>query len=59
MVAQHVNAITHYRDTGDASRLAGFRGTVVGGVELETDPREVQRLSGQGQLDFEEFYEQP
>src|SRR4051794_32267739 len=39
VAASHVNAATHYRDTGETDRLASFRELVVGGVELETDPR--------------------
>ena len=68
--AQHINAITHYRDTGDPERLAGFSGVVIGaqpsksdpevlmgGHELEADPERVEALVSQHQLDFEDFYE--
>lgn len=68
--AQHINAITFYRDTGNSERLAGFSGLVVGaqpsksdpdvlvgGHELEADPKRVEALVSQHQLDFEDFYE--
>jgi hypothetical protein len=55
--AQHVNAATAYRDTGDDSGLGAFRGITVGGHELETDPDQIEFLAAQGQLDFEDFYE--
>jgi hypothetical protein len=58
LAAQHVNAITYYRDTGDASRLAGFAGLQLGGYELETNPERIQALVIGQQLDFEDFYEQ-
>ena len=55
--AAHRQAALHYRDTGDYSRLARFGGVRLGGYELETDPREIERLARQHQLDFEDFYE--
>lgn len=57
LAAQHVNAATHFRDTGDESRLAAFQGVTVGEHELETDPDQIEFLATQGQLDFEDFYE--
>ncbi len=57
LAGSHVNAATHYRDTGDDSRLSDFRGVAVGGHELETDPEMIEYLAAQGQLDFEDFYE--
>jgi hypothetical protein len=57
LAAQHVNAVTHYRDTGQTEQLEAFRGKQIGGVQLETDPRELQRLARLGRLDFQEFYE--
>jgi hypothetical protein len=57
VAASHRQAALLYRDSGDADRLGSFSGVTVGGMELETDPREVERLANQGQLDFEDFYE--
>lgn len=57
LAASHVNAATHYRDTGESDRLDAFRGVRVGGYKLETDPGELEHLANRQQLDFEEFYE--
>lgn len=57
LAASHVNAATHYRDTGDERRLVDFQGVAVGGHELETDPEMIEYLAAQGQLDFDDFYE--
>lgn len=57
IAASHVNAATHYRDSGELDRLEPFRGVRVGDFELETDPQELEYLAGRQQLDFEDFYE--
>lgn len=57
LAASHVNAATHYRDTGDERRLTDFQGVAVGGHKLEADPEMIEYLAAQGQLDFEDFYE--
>jgi hypothetical protein len=58
LAAQHRQATLRYRNTGDDSRLAAFRGVTVGGFELETDPEGIEHLAARGTLDFEDFYEQ-
>ena len=57
VAASHLNAATHYRDTGDDKRLAAFQGIALGDHKLETDPEMIEYLAAQGQLDFEDFYE--
>jgi hypothetical protein len=61
IAARHRQAALRYRDEGDASGLEAFDGVVVGEgdgeVELESDPEQIEFLAAQGQLDFEDFYE--
>jgi hypothetical protein len=57
VVADHWNAIRHYRHTGDDSALRGFYGVTVAGIELETDLDVIDQLAAIGVLEFEEIYE--
>jgi hypothetical protein len=57
IAAGHDNAVKKFKADGSTAKLAQYRGTSVGGYELETDPDELQYLANRGKLDFEEFYD--
>jgi hypothetical protein len=48
--------VRRYLRTGDASELSKFRGTVIGGHELETDTDALDERAGRGELEDFEFY---
>ena len=55
-LSRYWDAIDHYLQTGDEVPLQTFRGVRIGGVELETDPDEIDRLAVLGVLSFETIY---
>jgi hypothetical protein len=55
-LSAHANAVREYIYTGDASRLEGFDGMRVGGVELETDLNRIDEWARRGELSFEDIY---
>jgi hypothetical protein len=55
LIGQHTAAIWQYRDTGNVSQLARFRGQHVAGVILETDPERLLRMVWTGP-DYLEIY---
>lgn len=57
VIAEHWNAIRHYVNTGDESKLRRFYSRTVAGIELESDPDVVDQLAAIGALDFEDIYE--
>ncbi len=61
VLGQYWNAVHHYLQTGDASRLKKFRGKYITDVHrvrfpLLTDPDELDRLGSAGVLSFESLY---
>ena len=56
-VGEHWNAIKHFLNTGDETRLRGFDGETVAGVVLETDPDAIEEWARTGEIDFEEIYQ--
>jgi hypothetical protein len=55
-VATHANDVRYYLATGDASRLARWRGVRRAGVTFASDPDVVDRLAREGQLDWLSIY---
>lgn len=55
-IGRYHAAVQRYLNTGDASRLAKFRGVRVGGVELEADLDVLDELARRGAFDFESIY---
>jgi hypothetical protein len=55
--ARHANAVKKYRDTGDPTDLARFRGKKVGGYELETDLAVLNARARADELDVLELYD--
>jgi hypothetical protein len=55
--ARHANAVKKYRDTGDPTDLAQFRGKKVGGYELETDLAVLTARARADELDVLELYD--
>jgi hypothetical protein len=56
VAARHWNAISRFAATGDASVLAPFRGKRVGGVELATDPDQIEEYLRRGEIDIDDIY---
>jgi hypothetical protein len=56
LIGGHWSAIGYYLDTGDASRLAHFRGKRVAGRTLETDPDVIDIWDRRGELQVEDIY---
>lgn len=56
VIGGHWSAIGHYLGTGEASRLAGFRGKRVAGYTLETEPVAIVLWAHRGELDVEDIY---
>ena len=57
VVGSYWSAVSHYRQTGDTSRLREFDGASVGGFPLETDPDEIDYWARRGELQFEDIYQ--
>jgi hypothetical protein len=61
LIGQHFDAVGHFLDTGDNSRLRPFKGRSVkaGGKSYEflTDFDELERLGRAGEFSFESIYE--
>ena len=55
-IGTYWDAVDHYRETGDTGPLVEFRGVRIGGIELETDPDVIDRLTLLGVLSFETIY---
>ena len=55
--ARHANAVKRYRDTGDPTDLAQFRGKKVAGYELETDLAVLTARARADELDVLELYD--
>lgn len=56
LVGRHWNAIKLYGGIGDVSVLAPFRGKRAGGVELASDPDQIEQYLLQGALDVDDIY---
>jgi hypothetical protein len=56
LVGAHHNALSRYLATGDRRLLAPFRGKTVGGVELLTDPDQIEALAARRDLDIDDIY---
>lgn len=59
LIGSHANAIKAFINTGDVDALDAFRGVTVGGRRLETDPDELESLARDGELSYEDIYEEP
>ena len=55
-VGAHWNAISDYLRTGDARPLARYRGKRAGGVELASDPDDIERRAARYDLDVDDIY---
>jgi hypothetical protein len=55
-VGKHWNAVKRYVERGDDSTLAKFEGRTVNGVELETNPDEIDDIAIRHGMDFEKVY---
>jgi hypothetical protein len=56
-VGQYWNAVRHYLNTGDDSRLWRFEGETVAGRPWETGLDPIEEWGRRGELDFEDIYE--
>jgi hypothetical protein len=50
-------AIQHFRDTGDTSKLAPYRGRTVDGIPFDTDPDVIEDWLIDTDFDFQDLYE--
>lgn len=57
LVAQHANAVRHFLDTGETEPLDPFRGVLVAGHQLLTDPDAIEAWAYEGELEFEDIYD--
>jgi hypothetical protein len=55
-IAQHMNAVKVFLDTGDDEALRRLRGVKVAGHVLETDPDKIEELARVHELSFEDIY---
>jgi len=55
-IAQHMNAVKVFLDTGDDEALRRLRGVKVAGHLLETDPDKIEELARVHELSFEDIY---
>lgn len=51
------DAVSHFIETGDGSRLKPYRGRSVDGVRFETDPDAIEDFYMSTDFDFQELYE--
>lgn len=58
LVAGHANAIRHFLDTGSTDSLMPYRSLTVAGHTLQTDPDAIEVWAAEGELDFEDIYDQ-
>ncbi len=56
LIGSHFNAVGRYLATGDPAVLAPYRGVVVDGVPLLTDPSLIEQLAAQRELDIDDIY---
>jgi len=56
LIGRHWNAIRQFAGTGDEAVLAPFIGKRVGGVELATDPDQVEEYLRRGEIDIDDIY---
>ncbi|MFN0153440.1 MAG: hypothetical protein ACKVUT_03595 [Gaiella sp.] len=56
LVGEHWSAIGHYLDTSDESRLVPLSSKRVAGIELLTDPSEIEMWDRRGELNVEDVY---
>jgi hypothetical protein len=56
LIGRHWNAIRLYGAIGDVSVLTPFRGKRAGGVELASDPDQIEQYLLQGELDVDDIY---
>lgn len=56
-VGQYWNAVRHFLNTGDDSRLWRFEGETVAGRPWETRLDPIEEWGRRGELDFEDIYE--
>jgi hypothetical protein len=56
LVARHANAVAQFLATGDTDPLVEFVDTEVAGHRLETDPDALEAWAAEGELEFEDIY---
>jgi hypothetical protein len=56
LIAGHWNALNRFAATGDVAVLRPFEGKRVAGVELATDPDQVEEYLRRGELDIDDIY---
>ena len=56
MIGRHWNAIQQFAATGDEGALAPFTDKRVGGVELATNPDQVEEYLRRGEIDVDDIY---
>jgi hypothetical protein len=56
LVGRHHDAVRRYIRTGDPRPLAWFAGKRVGGVELASDPKDIETAAIRGDLDVDDIY---
>ena len=59
LIGRHHNAVKAFINEGDEEALLPFRKVTVGGRRLQTDPDELENLARDGQLDYENIYDEP
>lgn len=56
LISDHWRALGRFGATGDVAVLARFKGKRVGGVELASDPDQIEEYLRQGELDIDDIY---
>ena len=56
LIGRHWNAIRLFGSIGDVDVLAPFVGKRAGGIELASDPDQIEEYLSQGELDVEDIY---
>ncbi len=56
-VGEYMNAVKHFLNTGDTTRLRKFQGKSIAGRPLLTDPQTIENLAFRHELEFEDIYQ--
>lgn len=56
LIGSHWNAVNRFGATGDVAVLRRFEGKRVAGVELTTDPDQIEEYLRRGEMDIDDIY---
>jgi hypothetical protein len=55
-LGSYFNAVRKVLSNRDPWAATEFEGKVIGGIELPTDPNDIEQLAFEGEFDIDEFY---